>query len=141
MRRYRTMPNGVNKQIVIGNLGADVELRTTSSGTPVANFRLAATTRAGQDADGQPKEHTEWFSCVLWGKRAEALTPYLTKGKRIYVEGETRTRSWDDEGGQTHYRTEVHVRELVFQPQPGRGGESAPVGPTMPAEEPEDIPF
>jgi single-strand DNA-binding protein len=134
------MANGVNRQTIVGNLGGDAELRFTAAGTPVANFRIAATTRVGEDADGNPREHTEWFSCVLWGKRAESLAPHLTKGKRLYVEGETRTRQWEDQQAQTHYRTEVHVRELVFQPQP-RGGGTQSEPPAPPAEEEREIPF
>ena len=137
------MANGVNKQIIVGNLGADADLRYTQKGTAVANFRIAASTYAGKNADGSAREHTEWFSCVLWGKRAESLAPSLTTGKRLYIEGETRTRSWEDEAGVTHYRTEVHVRELTFQPQGGgsnsRGDSSAPA--PAPAAEPEPAPF
>ena len=114
------MANGVNKQIIVGNLGADAEFRYTPQGTPLAKFRLAATTRAGQD-----KDHTEWFNCVLWGKRAESLSQYLIKGKRVYVEGETRTSSWEDDKNERRYRTEVVVRELSLQPQGGRRDDGA----------------
>jgi single-strand DNA-binding protein len=114
------MANGVNKAIVIGNLARDAELTHVGENeTPKCTFRLLATTRKGQD-----DEHTEGFNCVVWGKRAEALVEYLTLGKRLYVEGEIRTRSYEDDDGERRYFTELHVRDLVFQPQP-RSGDTA----------------
>jgi single-strand DNA-binding protein len=98
------MAKGYNQQIVTGNLGRDAELVVVGEkNTPKASFSVAATTGFGKS------EHTEWFDVVVWGKRAEALTQYLTKGQKVLVTGETRTRSWDGEDGQKHYRTEVVI--------------------------------
>ena len=98
------MSKGYNQQTVVGNLGKDAELvHVGSKETAKASFSVAATTGFGQH------EHTEWFSVVVWGKRAEGLVEYLTKGTLVLVSGETRTRSWADDDGKAHYRTEVVV--------------------------------
>jgi single-strand DNA-binding protein len=121
--------NGVNKAIVVGNLARDAELSTVGENdTPKLSFRLLATTRKGKD-----DEHTEGFNCVVWGKRAEGLAAHLTKGTRLYVEGEVRTRSYEEDGEKRYY-TELHVRELTFQPRGGNGQPS-----NVPEEE--EIPY
>lgn len=97
----------LNKVMLIGNLGRDPEVRTTASGTPVANFSLA-TSRRWTDRDGQRQEQTEWHNIVCWGRQAEIAGQYLTKGKQIFVEGRMQTRSWEDKNsGEKKYRTEV----------------------------------
>jgi len=116
-----------NRVILIGNLGADCELRHTQSGTSVCSFRMA-TTEKFKDRDGNAKETTEWHSCVLWGKRAEALSRYLSKGTRLAVEGSLTTRSWED-NGQKRYRTEIKVSDVKLLGgggggSSGRGGVS-----------------
>jgi single-strand DNA-binding protein len=122
---------GYNKQIILGNLGADAELvKVGENNTPKASFRVAATVRTGTNDDGSPREHTEWFNCVMWGKRAEAVAQYLTKGKSVHVEGRTETRSWEDEAGQKHYRTEVRADDLVLL-----GGGREPAAEGAPGEE------
>ena len=88
----------VNKVILVGNLGRDAELRYTPGGAPVATLNLA-TTEVWNDKAGQKQEKTEWHRVVLWGKTAESLNEYLTKGKQIYVEGRLQTRQWDDRTG------------------------------------------
>jgi single-strand DNA-binding protein len=101
----------INKVILIGNLGADPELRYTQSGAPVASFRVATTERwKGQD--GQMQEQTEWHSCNAWGKLAEICGKYLQKGSKVYVEGSINTRKWQDKSGNDRYSTEVKVREM-----------------------------
>ena len=95
----------VNKVILVGNLGRDAEVRFTPSGAPVASFSIA-TTENWTSKDGQKQEQTEWHRIVLWGKTAETLQPYLTKGKQIYLEGRLQTRQWEKDG-QKHYTTEV----------------------------------
>jgi single-strand DNA-binding protein len=106
---------GVNKQIVVGNLGADTEVvYVGKKETPKAVFRVAATVRVEGCSDEATREQTEWFTCALWGKRAEALAPYLFKGLPVYIEGRTETRSWEDDEGGIHYRTEVRVDTLVL---------------------------
>jgi single-strand DNA-binding protein len=97
---------GVNKVILVGNLGSDPEVRTTPGGQRVANFRLA-TSRQWTGQDGQRQEKTEWHSIVAWGKLADICERYLTKGKQVYVEGRLETRSWQDKENQTRYKTEV----------------------------------
>jgi single-strand DNA-binding protein len=109
----------VNKAILVGNLGRDAEVRFTPSGQAVASFSIA-TTENWTSKDGEKKEQTEWHRIVLWGKSAETLQPYLTKGKQIYVEGRLQTRSWEKDG-QKHYTTEVKADRIVLLGG-GRGG-------------------
>lgn len=110
----------VNKVILIGNLGRDPEVRSTTSGQPVASFTLA-TSRRWRDKNGQKQEQTEWHNIVVWGKQAEIAGQYLTKGKQVFIEGRLQTRSWDDrQSGEKKYRTEVVCDN--FQMLGGRGG-------------------
>ena len=101
----------VNKVILVGNLGRDAELRYTPGGAAVATLNLA-TTEVWNDRNNQRQEKTEWHRVVLWGKQAESLQEYLTKGKQIYVEGRLQTRQWDDDAGKRHWKTEVVVASL-----------------------------
>ena len=112
----------VNKAILIGNLGADPEIRYTQSGTPVATFRIATTERwKGQD--GQMQESTEWHRIVAWQKLAEICGEYLHKGSRVYIEGKTQTRKWQDQSGQDRYTTEIVAREMkMLTPRGATGG-------------------
>ena len=96
----------VNKVILVGNLGRDAELRYTPGGAAVATLNMA-TTEVWNDKGGQRQEKTEWHRIVLWGKSAESLAEYLTKGKQIYIEGRLQTRQWDDKDGNKRYVTEV----------------------------------
>lgn len=112
--------DGVNKVILIGNLGADPELRMTNGGQAMLKMRLA-TSRSWKDRDGQRKEKTEWHSLTMWGTRAEALAPHLQKGDRIYVEGELEYREYEKEG-QKHRATDIKVSELLFQNGPKQEG-------------------
>ncbi|HZM17543.1 MAG TPA: single-stranded DNA-binding protein [Candidatus Krumholzibacteria bacterium] len=111
----------VNKVILLGNLGADPELRYTNSGTAVANFRMATNER-WSDKNGTAQERTEWHNIVAWGKLAEICGKYLKKGRSVYVEGRLQTRSWDDQAGNKRYTTEVVAQ--VMQMLGGRGGDS-----------------
>ncbi len=110
--------SGVNKVILVGNLGANPEVRYTQGQQAVATLRLATTERF-TDKSGQKQEVTEWHRVVLWGKQAEIAGQYLTKGRQIYVEGSIRTRKWQDQQGQTRYTTEIVCRN--FQMLGGRG--------------------
>ena len=102
----------VNKVILLGNLGKDPEVRSTSSGQQVANFTLA-TNRRWRDRDGNRQEQTEWHYIVVWGRQAEVAGQYLTRGSKIYLEGRLQTRSWDDRNtGEKRYRTEVVCENL-----------------------------
>lgn len=98
---------GINKVILVGNLGADPELRYTSSGRAVCEFRIA-TNESWTDNTGQRQERTEWHRIIAW-KGAEAHAKYLSKGRQVYVEGKLRTRSWEDQDGNKRYMTEVVV--------------------------------
>lgn len=122
----------VNKVILVGNLGRDAEMKQTPSGSAVSSFSVA-TTEKWTGKDGQKQEKTEWHRCVLWGKQAEAVSQYLTKGKQVYLEGRLETRQWDKDG-QKHYSTEIKVDNVVLL---GGGGERQSVAPATA----EDIPF
>jgi len=112
----------VNKVILVGNLGRDAELRYTPGGAAVATINMA-TTEVWNDKGGQRQEKTEWHRVVLWGKSAESLTEYLTKGKQIYVEGRLQTRQWDDKDGNKRYTTEIRGDRIVLLGGGGgRGG-------------------
>jgi len=110
----------VNKVILVGNLGRDAELRYTPGGSPVATINLA-TTEIWNDKAGQRQEKTEWHRVVLWGKTAESLNEYLTKGKQIYVEGRLQTRQWDDKDGNKRYTTEIRGDRIVLLGGGGMG--------------------
>ena len=99
------MPSSLNKVMLIGNLGRDAETRHTPNGTAVVNFSLATTRRFKDQATGEWRDETEWHRVVLW--RGENVAPYLTRGKKVYVEGRLKTRSWDAQDGQKRYTTEV----------------------------------
>ena len=115
------MSEGLNRVMLMGNLGADPELRYTQSGHAVLNMRLA-TTESYVDRDGQRKDRTEWHNVVLWGKRAEALSRYLNKGSSIFVEGSIRYSSYEGQDGQKRYKTEVNARNVLFTGSKGGGG-------------------
>jgi single-strand DNA-binding protein len=110
----------VNKVILVGNLGRDAEVRVTPGGHSVASFSIATT--ESWTKEGEKKEQTEWHRIVLWGKTADSLQPYLTKGKQIYVEGRLQTRQWEKDG-QKHYTTEVKADKIVLLGGGGRGTE------------------
>lgn len=102
----------VNKVLVVGNLGRDIELKSTPSGSAVGTFNVA-TTEQWTDKSGQKQEQTEWHRVALWGKQAETLQPYLTKGKQVYIEGRLTTRQWEKDG-QKHYSTEIKADRVVL---------------------------
>lgn len=104
---------GLNKVMLIGNLGTDPEMRYTANGNAVTTFRMAVS-RTYTGSDGERKEETEWFSVVAWNKLAETVSQYLQKGRSAYVEGRLQTRSWEGQDGQTRYRTEVVANTIQF---------------------------
>lgn len=112
---------GVNKVILVGNLGADPELRYTGSGTAVCNFNLA-TNESYKDRDGNQVEKTEWHRIVAWERLAEICGEYLKKGRQVYVEGSLQTRQYEDKEGVTRYTTEIKMREMQMLGGPGEGG-------------------
>jgi single-strand DNA-binding protein len=120
------MAEGLNRVMLLGNLGADPELRMTQGGQAVLKLRLA-TSETYVDKNRQRQERTEWHNVVVWGKRAEALAKILTKGSRIFIEGGLRTSSYDDRDGNKRYRTEIVANNLLLQGSGGggRGGGGA----------------
>ena len=117
------MAEGLNRVMLLGNLGADPELRFTQSGQAVLNMRLA-TTESYLDRNKVRQERTDWHNVVLWGKRGEALAKFLTKGTTIFVEGGLRTSSYDDKEGNKRYKTEIHANNIILAGR-GRGGGGA----------------
>ena len=148
----------VNKAILVGNLGRDAEMRFTAGGTPVATVSLATTERF-TDREGQKKEDTQWHRIVIWGKTAESLHEYLTKGKQIYVEGKIQTRKWTDKEGKEVTTTEIRADRIVLlggggggegrgggggRPQSREryeGGDQGPDSAPVDAPHDDDIPF
>ncbi len=108
------MAGGINKVILIGNLGADPEVRFTPSGQAVANFRIATSESWNDKTSGQKQERTEWHRIVVWGKLAELCGEYLKKGRQCYVEGRLQTREWTDKEGKKNYTTEVVANTVQF---------------------------
>lgn len=122
---------GVNKVILVGNLGADPEVRTSPNGSTIANIRLA-TGEAWKDQQGQLQERTEWHRIVVFGRSAEVARDYLRKGSKIYLEGRLQTRKWQDKNGQDQYTTEIVAQEFQMLDRAG-GAEGAPRAPMRPA--------
>ena len=134
---------GLNKVMLIGNVGTDPEMRYTANGNAVTTFRLACS-RNYTAPDGERKDETEWFSVVTWSKLAETCSQYLQKGRRAYVEGRLQTRSWESADGQRRFRTEVIASIVLFldraqaAPLPEEGAPAAESGAQV---DPDDLPF
>ncbi len=119
---------GVNKAILVGNLGRDPELRHTPNGQAVVNFTLA-TSENWTDKSGERQERTEWHRIVVWGRTAEMCNQYLSKGRTVYVEGRIQTREWEDKDGNKRYTTEINASTVQFiGPRSGGGGSPASAG-------------
>lgn len=161
----------INKVILVGNVGADPEVRTTESGVKVARVRLATTERLYNRQTNESTEHTEWHSITLWRNMADVVDKYVRKGSQIYIEGRLRTREWMDKDNNKRYTTEIMADELKllgrrsdnqqgaapvaaqpYAPQGGYqlGGYSQPVQPApqpvaapipAPQDDPDDLPF
>lgn len=122
------MARSLNKVMLIGNLGADPEIRYTANGTAVANIRVA-TAENRKNREGEWEEKTEWHRVTLYSRQAEIAKDYLHKGSKVYIEGRIETRSWDDQSGQKHYATEVVANDvLLLDPKGQGGGAEAPEG-------------
>ena len=139
----------VNKAIIVGNLGRDPEVRYTQSGRAVANFSVA-TTDTWMDQNNQRQERTEWHRIVVWGKQAENCGQYLSKGRQVYIEGDIRTRSYEDKEGIQRYTTEIYAQRVQFLGgRSGEMGQSADGGPNGPGDDfgagavapDDDVPF
>ena len=136
----------VNKAILIGNLGADPELRYTPSGAAVANFNIATTER-WKDKDGQPQEKTEWHRIILWSRQAEIAKEYLHKGSSVYIEGRIQNRNYEDKDGIKRYVTEIVGQRMQLlgsrgaaSPESGPS-EAPPPPPENLSGEDDDLPF
>ena len=132
------MARGINKVILVGNLGGDPELRYTGSGTAVCNFSVA-TTESYKDRDGNQVENTEWHRVVAWARLAEICGEYLHKGKQVYIEGYLQTRKWEGRDGNTMYTTEIVAQNMQMlggrgDGDFGGGGRGAVDGPSSDAQ-------
>lgn len=146
------MAKGLNKVLLIGNLGADPEIKYTPNGTAIANLNIA-TSENRKNNEGEWEEKTEWHRVVAFSKQAETCKDYLHKGSRIYLEGRLQTRSWDDANGQKHYMTEIVISNFLMldgkpsdAPVRQKDNSPAPKGKPKQAsdsfpEEDEDLPF
>jgi single-strand DNA-binding protein len=118
--------SGLNKAILIGNVGQDPELKFTQGGQAVLRIRLATTEKYKNQA-GELQERTEWHSVTVWGKRGEALANIITKGKQLYIEGRIQTRAYDDKnGGAKRYATDINALEVILLGGRGGGGDEGP---------------
>jgi single-strand DNA-binding protein len=124
---------GVNKVILIGNLGRDPEIRYIRDGTAVANLNLA-TSESWNDANGQRQERTEWHRVVAWGRLAEIAKEYLGKGRQVFIEGKLQTRSWEDKDGHKRYTTEIKADQMVMLGGRGDGSRADAEPPSEPEE-------
>ena len=120
------MARGVNKVILLGNLGADPETRYTASGSAVTNIRMATTDSWRDKQSGERQERTEWHRVVFFGRLAEIAAEYLRKGSQCYVEGQIRTNKWQGQDGQDRYSTEIIAAEMQLLGGRGSGGGGAP---------------
>lgn len=146
---------GVNKAILVGNLGKDPELRYTQGGQAVVNFPVA-TSEQWTDKSGERQERTEWHRIVVWGKVGENCAQYLSKGRSVYIEGRIQTREWEDQSGQKRYTTEINAQTVQFlgggagggarREEASSGGSAGDAGPAPSGggdapPPPDDVPF
>ncbi|MBV8853752.1 MAG: single-stranded DNA-binding protein [Sinobacteraceae bacterium] len=122
------MARGVNKVILVGNLGADPETRAMPSGTTVANLRIATSESWRDKQSGEQQERTEWHRVALFGRLGEIAAEYLKKGSQVYIEGSLRTRKWQDKQGNERYSTEIVASDMQMLGGRGGGGMGAPGG-------------
>ncbi|MDA0987966.1 MAG: single-stranded DNA-binding protein [Chloroflexi bacterium] len=131
---------GLNRMMVIGNLGTDPEMRYTPNGNPVTSFRIA-TTRTYTSSDGEKQQDTEWFTVVAWNQLAELCNQYLNKGRRAYVDGRLHSHSWEGNDGQTRFRNEIIADRVLFLDRQSTGQSSTEEQQGEPPLEAEDLPF
>ena len=149
------MARGINKVILVGNLGQDPDTKAMPSGMTVCNLRIATSESWKDKQSGEMKEQTEWHSVALFGRLAEVAGEYLRKGSQVYIEGRLRTRKWQDKDGQDRYTTEIQADEMTLLDRPaGEPGAApaaarpaaqpmatAPQSMAAPADEVDDLPF
>ena len=139
---------GLNKIMIIGNVGTDPEMRYTANGNPVTSFRIA-TSRSYNAQDGERRQETEWFTVVAWNNLAEQVNQYLNKGRRTYVEGRLHSHTYQGNDGQTRFRNEIIANVVLFLDRAGSGeqgaGDLGARGSEFEAAEsssaPDDLPF
>lgn len=148
----------LNRVTLLGNLGADPEIRHLPSGIPVANFRMATTESYKDKTTGEKRDQTEWHSIVAWRGLAEVAEKYVKKGSKVYIEGKLRTRQWQDKDGVQRYSTEIQADQMILLDRPSgdRSGGEAQAAPAQrqaagasasssaappPEEEMDDLPF
>jgi single-strand DNA-binding protein len=131
------MSRGLNKVMIIGNLGRDPEMRYTPSGRPVTTFSVA-TSRAWNTSEGEKHVETEWFNVVAWSNLAEICKQYLTKGQQVYIEGRLQTRHWDDQEGNKHTSVEIVANEMIILGERRESGETSTESESI---EEEEFPF
>lgn len=146
---------GLNKIIIIGNVGTDPEMRYTPNGNPVTSFRMA-TSRFYTAADGERKQDTEWFTIVAWNQLAEQCNQFLSKGRRAYIEGRLHSNQWEGQDGTVRFRNEIISNRVLFldrpqEPDPGSndfehgnnadGASGTPSVPTSTSTAPDELPF
>jgi single-strand DNA-binding protein len=129
---------GLNKVMIIGQLGRDPEMRYTPSGRPVTSFSVS-TSRSWTSSDGDRREETEWFNVVAWGNLAEICKQYLHKGQPVYAEGRLQTRGWEDQEGKKHFRTELVANEVIILGD--RRAEPSEEGPAEATPSEDEFPF
>ena len=135
---------GLNKAMMIGNVGTDPELRYTPNGNPVTTFRLA-TNRVYTTADGERREDTEWFTVVAWNQLAEQCNQFLAKGRRAYVEGRLHSNTWEGQDGKLRFSNEIIANRIIFLDRAPTGGvsegEGVQRGDAEPPVDADDLPF
>lgn len=142
---YFHLMAGVNKVILLGNLGKDPEVRHLESGSVVCSFPMATSEIYTDRASGERKTVTEWHNVVLWRRLAETAEKYLRKGSQVYIEGKLKTRSWDDQNGQKRYTTEIvgDMMQLLGRPDGAKpeNGNTASSPVASPSDQADDLPF
>jgi single-strand DNA-binding protein len=134
------MPRGLNKLLLIGNVGGAPEIKTLPSGSVVAEFSVA-TNQEWKDRDGQKQSKTEWHNCKAWDKLAGVVSEYVVKGMQVYVEGRLETRTWEADDGSKRSRTEVRVFELQMLSGREGGAEERNYEAEQVGAEQDDLPF
>ena len=131
---------GLNKVMIIGNIGTDPEMRYTANGNPVTSFRMA-TSRSYTTSDGERRQETEWFTVVAWNQLAEQCNQFLSKGRMAYVEGRLHSDSWEGQDGKTRFRNEIIANQVLFldrsSPSASPGGDETSAAP----EEADNLPW
>jgi single-strand DNA-binding protein len=137
--RRRGVMASLNKVMLIGNLGADPEIRYTPSGAAVANFNMA-TKAQWTTKEGEKQDRTEWHRIVAWRRLGEICGEYLHKGSLVYIEGRLQTRSWEDRDGNKRYTTEIVAQGMQMLDRAGQSAEAVSTEERFPTEEPLDVP-